>query len=109
MRKQSASGVLARHCRLTVSAAFTNVTRVIPRVVNLRGSPYGTSTIRLFARCGLAGRPFCASCSYSDTNTRRELIAMYGAKSEFFRNLLVIQRDRPGSAAEKLQQWIESG
>jgi len=39
MRKKSASGVLARHCRLTGSAAFTNVTRVIPRVVNLRGSP----------------------------------------------------------------------
>jgi len=62
MRKKSANGVLARHCRLTVSAAFTNLTRVIPRVVNLRGSPYGTSTIRLFACCGLAGRPFCASC-----------------------------------------------
>ena len=40
MRKKSASGVLA----------------------SLRGSPYRTSTIRLFARCGLAGRPFCASC-----------------------------------------------
>jgi hypothetical protein len=40
MRKKSASGVLA----------------------SLRGSPYRTSTIRPFARCGLAGRPFCASC-----------------------------------------------
>ncbi|TKB86541.1 MAG: hypothetical protein E8D43_06940 [Nitrospira sp.] len=29
MRKNSASGVLARHCRLTNSAAFTNVTRFI--------------------------------------------------------------------------------
>ncbi|OYT23706.1 MAG: hypothetical protein CCU27_07945 [Nitrospira sp. UW-LDO-02] len=62
MRKKSASSVLTRHCRLTVSAAFTNVTRVIPRVVNLRGSPYGPSTIRLFARCGLAGQPFYAAC-----------------------------------------------
>ncbi|HAP38570.1 MAG TPA: hypothetical protein DCQ94_02315 [Nitrospira sp.] len=35
-RKKSASGVLAA----------------------LRGSPYGVSTIRLFACCGLAGRPF---------------------------------------------------
>ena len=75
--EKSASGVLARHGRLTVSAAFTNVTRVIPRVVNLRGSPYGHGTraclgklgvggyecaIRLFACRGLAGRPFCASC-----------------------------------------------
>ncbi|CBK40449.1 protein of unknown function [Nitrospira defluvii] len=62
MRKKSASVVLAGHCRLTGSAEFTNVTRVIPRVVNLRGSPYRESTIRLLARCGLAGRPFCASC-----------------------------------------------
>jgi len=79
MRKKSASGGLARHCRLTISAAFTNVTRVIPRGVNLRGSPYGhgtraclgrlgvggyEDTIRLFACCGLAGRPFCASCGW---------------------------------------------
>ncbi|OYT23295.1 MAG: hypothetical protein CCU27_10105 [Nitrospira sp. UW-LDO-02] len=62
MRKKSASGVLARHCRLTTSAAFTNVTRVIPRVVNLRSSPYSASTIRRLACCGLAGRPFFTSC-----------------------------------------------
>ncbi len=62
MRKTSVSGVLARHFRLTFSAGFTSVTRFIQRVVNLRGSPYGTSTIRLFVRCGLAGRPVCASC-----------------------------------------------
>ncbi|TXG85191.1 MAG: hypothetical protein E6R14_04610 [Thermomicrobiales bacterium] len=43
MRKQSASGVLA----------------------SLRGSPYSSSTIRFFARCGLAGRQFCASCGES--------------------------------------------
>jgi hypothetical protein len=41
MLKKSASFVLARHCRLTISAAFTNVTRIILRVVNLRGSTYG--------------------------------------------------------------------
>ncbi|MBA5875927.1 MAG: hypothetical protein GDA66_15440 [Nitrospira sp. CR1.2] len=63
MRKKSASGVLARHGRLTDSAAFTNVPHVIPRGVNLSGSPYRKSTIRPFAYCGLAGRPFCASCS----------------------------------------------
>ena len=38
--KKSASGVLAPHS----------------------GSPYGTSTIRRFARCGLAGRPFGTAC-----------------------------------------------
>jgi hypothetical protein len=47
MRKNSASGVLARHCRLTNSAAFTNVTRFIQRVVNLRGSTYRKGTPRL--------------------------------------------------------------
>jgi hypothetical protein len=40
MLKKSASFVLARHCRLTISAAFTHVTRFIQRVVNLRGSTY---------------------------------------------------------------------
>jgi hypothetical protein len=49
MRKKSASGVLARHCRLTLSAAFTNVTRFIQRVVNLRGSTYRKGTPRLLA------------------------------------------------------------
>ncbi|OYT24476.1 MAG: hypothetical protein CCU27_03955 [Nitrospira sp. UW-LDO-02] len=44
MRKNSASGVLARHCRLTNSAAFTNVTRFIQRVVNLSGSTYHKGT-----------------------------------------------------------------
>ncbi|TKB86224.1 MAG: hypothetical protein E8D43_04665 [Nitrospira sp.] len=52
MRKKSASGVLARHGRLTVSAAFTNVTRVIPRVVNLRSSSIGGwSARRVPCRC----------------------------------------------------------
>jgi hypothetical protein len=41
MVKKSASFVLARHCRLTIAAAFTSVTRFIQRVVNLRGSTYG--------------------------------------------------------------------
>jgi len=42
MRKKSAGGVLASRS----------------------DSPYCTSTIRPFARCGLAGRPFCASCGW---------------------------------------------
>ena len=53
--EKSASGVLARHGRLTVSAAFTNVTRVIPRVVNLRGSPYGHGTRACLGRLGVGG------------------------------------------------------
>jgi len=40
MRKKSASGVLAA----------------------LKSSPYRASSLRLFACCGLAGRPFCATC-----------------------------------------------
>jgi hypothetical protein len=40
MLKKSASFVLARYCRLTISAAFTHVTRFIQRVVNLRGPTY---------------------------------------------------------------------
>ena len=55
MRKKSTSGVLARHCRLSVSAAFTNVTRVIPRVVNLSGSPYGHETRACLGRLGVGG------------------------------------------------------
>ncbi|MBA5873351.1 MAG: hypothetical protein GDA66_02205 [Nitrospira sp. CR1.2] len=42
MLKMSAGVVLARDSCLTDSAAFTNVTRGIPRVVNLRGSTYGS-------------------------------------------------------------------
>jgi hypothetical protein len=33
----------------------------------LRGSPYYPSTIRRFARCGLAERPFCAFCYVAGT------------------------------------------
>jgi hypothetical protein len=40
MLKMASSFVLARHCRLTISAAFTNVTRFTQRVVNLRSSTY---------------------------------------------------------------------
>ena len=40
MLKKLASFVLAGHCRLTISAAFTNVPRLIRRDVNLRGSTY---------------------------------------------------------------------
>jgi len=88
MRKQSASGVLARHCRLTVSAAFTHVTRVIPRVVNLSGSPYGKSTIPTSLAAALLDGLCAHPAGDSDTNTPRELIALYCAKIEFFRNLL---------------------
>ena len=42
MLKKSASFVLARHSRLTISAAFTNVPRFMQHGVNLRGSTYGT-------------------------------------------------------------------
>ena len=38
----ASSDVLARHCHLTISAAFTNVTRFTQRVVNLRNSTYDT-------------------------------------------------------------------
>jgi hypothetical protein len=55
MRKKSATGVLASHCRLTVSAAFTSVTRFIQRVVNLRGSPYGHGARACLGRLGLGG------------------------------------------------------
>jgi len=40
MLKKSASGVLARYSRLTISAAFTSVPRLIRRGVNLRDSTY---------------------------------------------------------------------
>jgi hypothetical protein len=40
MLKKPASGVLAGHSRLTISAAFTNVPRFIQRGVNFRGSTY---------------------------------------------------------------------
>ncbi|MBA5862979.1 MAG: hypothetical protein GDA65_09765 [Nitrospira sp. CR1.1] len=46
MRTKSASGVLA----------------------SFRSSPYQMSTTRFFTRCGLAGRPFCASCGDCGTN-----------------------------------------
>ena len=49
MVKKPARFVLARHCRLTVSAAFTNVTRFIQRVVNLRGSTYRKGKPHLLA------------------------------------------------------------
>jgi hypothetical protein len=40
MLKKSSSLVLAGHCRLTISAAFTSLPRFIQRGVNLRGSTY---------------------------------------------------------------------
>jgi len=68
MRKKSASGVLA----------------------SLRGSPYRTSTIRLFARCGLDGL-FAHPAGYGDTDTAHNLIVAYCATIEFFRSLLDLQ------------------
>jgi len=58
MVKTPFSFVLARHSRLTISAAFTNMPRLIRRGVNLRGSTYGTEYVSPLARCGLAGGMF---------------------------------------------------
>jgi hypothetical protein len=55
--KKSPSFVLAGHCRLTISAAFTNVTRLIRRVVNLRPSTYPrgyASALRSLRPCWIA-------------------------------------------------------
>jgi len=46
---KSASSVLAGHCRLTISAAFTDVPCLIRHGVNLRGSTYGLGK-RLFTQ-----------------------------------------------------------
>jgi len=40
MLKKPSSFVLTAHCRLTISAAFTNVPRLIRRDVSLRDSMY---------------------------------------------------------------------
>ena len=58
MLKKSASFVLARHCRLTISAAFTNVTRFIQRVVNLRGSSTAMGKEPVSAGSGRAGEMY---------------------------------------------------
>jgi hypothetical protein len=57
MLKKSSSFVLARHSRLTISAAFTSVPRFIQRGVKLRGSTYGTeyaSPLRSLRPCWTA-------------------------------------------------------
>lgn len=51
----AASFVLARHCRLTISVAFTNVTRFNQRVVNLRGSTYRHGNRACLGRLGAGG------------------------------------------------------
>jgi hypothetical protein len=66
MRKKSASGVLA----------------------SLSGSPYRKSTIRPCARCGLAGRPFCASCEAVQRRPTPRICGGFGTQNEFFRSLL---------------------
>jgi hypothetical protein len=55
MLKKSASLFLARHGRLTVSAAFTSVTRFIQRVVNLGSSTYGHGNRACLGRLGVGG------------------------------------------------------
>ncbi len=73
--KKSASGVLAGHCRLTISAAFTNLPRLIRRGVNLRGSTY--RSVRLAPSLaaalldGLFDQP-ASSCEM--TRTTRSLV-----------------------------------
>ncbi|WHZ30356.1 MAG: hypothetical protein OJF51_005159 [Nitrospira sp.] len=52
MLKKSSSGVLAGHCRLSISAAFTSVPRFIQRGVNLRDSTYHRERAALAARGG---------------------------------------------------------
>ena len=66
LRKKSASGVLAA----------------------LRSSPYGASTIRLFACCGLLDGLVAQPAGDADTDTTSELIVTYYATIEFFRSLL---------------------
>jgi outer membrane protein len=61
MLKKSASFVFARLCRLTISAAFTSVPRLIRRGVNLRGSwvvmSAGITAVLVFSGCvGGAGK-----------------------------------------------------
>jgi hypothetical protein len=60
MLKKAASGVLARHSRLTISAAFTNVPRFIQRGVNLRGSTYHWERAALAARGGVGEKEYAS-------------------------------------------------
>jgi hypothetical protein len=55
MLKMASSFVLARHSRLIHSPAFTNVTRFIQRVVNLRGSTYGHGKRACLGRLRVGG------------------------------------------------------
>ena len=72
--KNPSSFVLTRHRRLTISAAFTNVPRLIRRGVNFRGSTYGTSTFAwLFVAASLEGpfeQPVSLSRRLSDIQGR---------------------------------------
>jgi|CXWL01.1.fsa_nt_gi hypothetical protein len=47
-----------------------------------------SARIRLFARCGLAGRPFAQPAGYSGADMASELAAVRCAAIEFFRSLL---------------------
>jgi len=44
---------------------------------------------RLFARCGLAGQPFCASCRAVQRRLNLGIRDGYKGQNEFFRSLLV--------------------
>jgi hypothetical protein len=60
MRKKPASGVLAGHCRLTISAASTSLPRFIQRGVNLRGSPYRRARAASAARGGWVKKDYAS-------------------------------------------------
>ncbi len=55
---------LARVCSQTLDQGLAGCGKSPPAAFSHRSDAQRTaeSTIRLFARCGLAGRPFCASC-----------------------------------------------
>lgn len=108
LRKKSATGLLARHRRLTISAAFENVTRYIQCVVNLRRSMHDrewdsplshrrltdVQTWRsLFVAPWISLRP-CSTASLRIlrailADRARKLIAAHYSIIEFFRRLLI--------------------
>ncbi|WHZ29272.1 MAG: hypothetical protein OJF51_004074 [Nitrospira sp.] len=60
MLKKAASVVLAGHCRLTISAAFTNVPCLIRHGVNLRGSTYHRARAAQAARGWVGGKVYAS-------------------------------------------------
>jgi hypothetical protein len=57
-------------------------------LASLSSSTYRSVRLRLFARYGLAGRPFEHPTDYSDTITQRIITAACRTETEFFRILL---------------------